>query len=162
MDVEQIARLLELMKEHDLVEVEIEDPEAGRIRLRKAQPERSEHPVLTPTLAIPASSAPAPVAAASPATSASRPEETDAAGHANLVEVPSPMVGTFYSAASPESEAFVEVGRRIDEETVVCIIEAMKVMNEITPDVAGEVVSIEVENGEAVEYGQTLFLIRPA
>jgi acetyl-CoA carboxylase biotin carboxyl carrier protein len=72
----------------------------------------------------------------------------------------SPMVGTFYRAPSPESPPFVSVGDPVDATTTVCIIEAMKVMNEIVPDVSGEVVSIEVENGEAVEYGQTLFLIR--
>ena len=73
----------------------------------------------------------------------------------------SPMVGTFYRAPNPEASAFVSVGDRIDEDSTVCIIEAMKVLNEIAPDMAGEVVSIEVENGEAVEFGQTLFLIRP-
>jgi acetyl-CoA carboxylase biotin carboxyl carrier protein len=74
----------------------------------------------------------------------------------------SPMVGTFYRAPSPEAAPFISVGDKIDEHTTVCIIEAMKVMNEITPDKAGEIVSIEVENGEAVEFGQPLFLIRPA
>jgi acetyl-CoA carboxylase biotin carboxyl carrier protein len=72
------------------------------------------------------------------------------------------MVGTFYRAPSPEAPPFASVGDKIDEHTTVCIIEAMKVMNEITPDKPGEIVSIEVENGEAVEYGQPLFLIRPA
>ena len=79
-----------------------------------------------------------------------------------LVPFNSPMVGTFYRAASPESSPFVNVGHDVDETTTVCIIEAMKVMNEVTPDVAGTIASIEVENGEAVEFGQPLFLLRPA
>ncbi|HZL98611.1 MAG TPA: acetyl-CoA carboxylase biotin carboxyl carrier protein, partial [Planctomycetota bacterium] len=74
----------------------------------------------------------------------------------------SPMVGSFYRAPSPEAAPFVSVGDHVDPTTTVCIIEAMKVMNEIVPDISGTVVSIEVENGEAVEYGQTLFLIRPS
>jgi acetyl-CoA carboxylase biotin carboxyl carrier protein len=78
----------------------------------------------------------------------------------NLHAFVSPMVGTFFRAPSPEAPAFVSVGDRVDSTGPVCIIEAMKVMNEITPDVGGDIVSIEVENGEAVEFGQTLMLIR--
>jgi len=74
----------------------------------------------------------------------------------------SPMLGTFYRAASPEAEPFAKVGDKVTADKTLCIIEAMKVMNEIVPDITGAVVSIEVENGEAVEYGQTLFLIRPS
>jgi acetyl-CoA carboxylase biotin carboxyl carrier protein len=166
MDLDEVKRLMELMKEHDLVEVEIENPEKGdRIRLKKAdaQANSQPHPVLNPMIAVPAPApAPAPAAAPPPpapvfAESPAAPAEGESA---NLLEVPSPMVGTFYRAVSPESDPFVEVGDRIDEETVVCIIEAMKVMNEVKADVAGEVVEILVQNGEAVEYGQPLFLIR--
>ena len=87
-------------------------------------------------------------------------EDEEADDRANLTEVPSPMVGTFYRAASPENDSFVEVGAVIDDETVVCIIEAMKVMNEIKAEVTGEVVEILVQNGEAVEFSQPLFLVR--
>jgi len=76
-----------------------------------------------------------------------------------LVEIKSPIVGTFYSAPSPDSEPFVEVGSKIEENSVVCIVEAMKVMNEIKAEVSGTIVEILVKNGEAVEYGQVLFKV---
>ncbi|MHC4472661.1 MAG: acetyl-CoA carboxylase biotin carboxyl carrier protein [Planctomycetota bacterium] len=157
MDLKEVERVLELMKQHDLVEVELEDPEKGtRIRLRKAGAETNSHPVVTPTIAIPATAAEiAPVANPTPVAEAGQEED-----RANLMEVPSPMVGTFYRAPSPDADPFVEVGDTIDLESVVCIIEAMKVMNEIKAEVAGEVVEILVQNGEAVEFGQPLFLIR--
>ena len=97
-----------------------------------------------------------------PAAAARAAGEAPAAPDESLHVFKSPMVGTFYRAPSPEAPPFASVGDKIDEHTTVCIIEAMKVMNEITPDATGEIVSIEVENGEAVEYGQPLFLIRPA
>jgi acetyl-CoA carboxylase biotin carboxyl carrier protein len=167
MELKDVERLMQLMKEHDLVEVELEGPEEGsRIRLKKATPQVNSHPVLTPTLAVPApmtapvemvpGAAPAAPAAAPPTDPAyAEPEQPS-----NVLEVPSPMVGSFYRAASPDADPFVDVGDRIDEESVVCIIEAMKVMNEIKAEVSGEVVEILVQNGEAVEFGQPLFLIR--
>lgn len=154
MDIDDLERIIRLMDEHDLAEVELEEPEKGtKIRLKKAQPEPRPGPAAAPALAVPAA-APAVPAAVAPAAAA-EPEEDG-----NLVEVPSPMVGTFYRSPSPDSDAFVEVGDEIDEETVVCIVEAMKVMNEIKAEVAGEVVEILVKNGEAVEYGQPLLLVR--
>jgi acetyl-CoA carboxylase biotin carboxyl carrier protein len=151
MDIDELQRILELMDEHDLVEVELSDPERGtRIRLKKARAEEPPRPVPMPMMAVPPAADPPPAAAAAPV------EERDT----NLVEIPSPMVGTFYRAPSPDTDSFVEVGEQIDEETVVCIVEAMKVMNEIKAEVAGEVVEILVQNGEAVEYGQPLLLVR--
>ncbi|MBM3985826.1 MAG: acetyl-CoA carboxylase biotin carboxyl carrier protein, partial [Planctomycetes bacterium] len=100
---------------------------------------------------------------AAPAPAPAAPAGGDApASRENLHVFKSPMVGTFYRAPSPEAPPFASVGDKVDEHTTVCIIEAMKVMNEITPDKAGVVVSVEVENGEAVEFGQPLLLIRPA
>jgi len=163
MDLNDVERLMKLMKEHDLVEIELEDPEQGsRIRMKKASPETNHHPVLTPTLAIPAGAIEMPrVAVEAPATAAAAPPPTEEEeDRSNLVEVPSPMVGSFYRAPSPDADAFVEVGDRIEEESVVCIIEAMKVMNEIKAEVAGELVEILVQNGEAVEFGQPIFLLR--
>jgi len=166
MDLEEVKRLMELMKEHDLVEVEIENPEQGdRIRLRKADARANSqpNPVLNPMIAVPTSPAPPAAGGGAPAPAPVYAEGEPAAQEkerANLVEVPSPMVGTFYRASSPDSDPFVEVGSTIEEDTVVCIIEAMKVMNEVKADVAGEVVEILVQNGEAVEFGQPLFLIR--
>jgi acetyl-CoA carboxylase biotin carboxyl carrier protein len=160
MDLNEIEKLLELM-----VEVEYENPEAGsRLKLRKAEPAQApSYPMLAPTMALPAQMDGAMLASQfsgpppAPAPAAPSAAELE---RANLTEVLSPMVGTFYRAASPESDTFVEVGDTIDEESVVCIIEAMKVMNEIKAEVAGEVVEILVENGEAVEFGQPLLLIR--
>ena len=164
MDLDEIERLLNLMREHDLVEIELEDPEHGtRLRLRKAAPAPvlnnpqvmaggagAPHPVLEPVRA--------PEGVQPPGTSEISAEEE--ADRAKLAEVPSPMVGTFYRSPSPEADSFVEVGEQIDVDSVICIIEAMKVMNVIKAEVAGEVVDILVQIGEAVEYGQPLFLIR--
>ena len=79
----------------------------------------------------------------------------------DLLEIKSPIVGTFYEAPSPDSEPYVEAGSRVDPQTVVCIIEAMKVMNEIKAEVSGTIVERTVKNGQAVEYGQVLFRVRP-
>ncbi len=106
---------------------------------------------LTEAPAVPAQAAPAPTAAAAPA--ASKEEE-------GVVYIKSPMVGTFYRAASPESKPFAEVGAKVVETTVVCIIEAMKIMNEIQAEAKGTVVEVLVENGQPVEYGQRLFKIK--
>ena len=157
MDIDELERILTLMREFELAEMEIEDPERGtRIRLKKSGPAPMG-------MAVPSHGMTLPVMAERPATGAV-PAAVEVAAESpdngNLVEVPSPMVGTFYRASSPDSEAFVEVGDEIDEETVVCIVEAMKVMNEIKAEVAGEVVEILVANGEAVEYGQPLLLVR--
>ncbi len=150
MNLDDVERLLKLMDRHELVEVEIEDPEKGtRVRLRKANPERNSRPLPAPAL---------PAAPEAPAWSEGG--EAGSGGNGNVVEIPSPMVGTFYRASSPDSDPFVEVGDEIDGESVICIIEAMKVMNEIKAEVSGEVIEILVQNGEAVEYGQPLFLVR--
>ena len=86
--------------------------------------------------------------------------QTEASEDQDLYMIPSPIVGTFYRAASPQAEAFVKIGSRVEPETIVCIIEAMKLMNEIQSETAGEVVKIYVENGQPVEYGQPLFGIK--
>jgi acetyl-CoA carboxylase biotin carboxyl carrier protein len=94
-------------------------------------------------------------------------QASDASAHAgaqsekNLIEIKSPIVGTFYAKPSPDAEAYVEVGSKVDSRTVVCIIEAMKVMNEIKAETDGTVVETCVRNGQAVEYGQVLFKVRP-
>jgi acetyl-CoA carboxylase biotin carboxyl carrier protein len=158
MDLKEIERILELMREHELVEVELSDPDKGmHVKLRKARPEFSGHPILAPAMAVPA-----PMVASVPSISAVAPAATPAREEKDprLAEVPSPMVGTFYRAASPDANPYVEVGQRIAEDSVICIIEAMKVMNEIKAEISGEVVEILLQNGEAVEFGQPLFLIR--
>ena len=153
MDIAELKKLVKLMNENDLVELEIEE-QGSTVRLRKAPALTSftgaSHAMPQLLQSAPTAAAPAPVAPAAPA---GPPPGT--------VEIRSPIVGTFYKTPSPESPAYVAVGDRIKPDSVVCIIEAMKVMNEIKAEIAGEVVAILVENGEPVEFGQPLFLIQP-
>lgn len=146
MNIKEIRALVELLREYGLTEVELERDDV-RIRLRREPP-------ATPPVAA---SAPAPAAAA--ATPAAEPAREERRQH--LVTVEAPMVGTFYRAPSPDAEPFVREGDAIKEGQVICIIEAMKLMNEIESKVAGRVAKVSVENGHAVEYGQPLFLIDP-
>jgi acetyl-CoA carboxylase biotin carboxyl carrier protein len=152
-DLKDIKAIIDLMKKNSVTEFELEKQDF-KIKLKRGGNGAplavlEDPPLLTyaqPTGSIPAQT---PTAASAPVPSGE-------------LDIKSPMIGTFYRAPSPEAAPYIEVGTEVNPETVVCIIEAMKVMNEITPDKAGEVVSIEVENGEAVEFGQPLFLIRPA
>ncbi len=151
----QLERLIELMVEKDVVEVELEDG-STRWRVRRTEPQAvafaAPQAVAMPALAMP--HAPAQVAAtAAPGAARAEPEG----------EVfKSPMLGTFYRAASPEAEAFVKVGDRVGADRTLCIIEAMKVMNEIKAEREFEILEILVKNGEPVEFGQPLFLVRQA
>ncbi|MEE9393052.1 MAG: acetyl-CoA carboxylase biotin carboxyl carrier protein [Planctomycetota bacterium] len=152
MDLEQLERLMALMNENDLCEVEIETEEQ-RIRLKKSG---ADTVVMAPAPQMMAPATPLPNAAmASPG-----PEDITAV-EGNSLTFNSPMVGTFYSSSSPTSDPFVAIGTKVGASTVLCIIEAMKVMNEITADMEGEVTEVLVANGEAVEYGQPLFTIKP-
>jgi acetyl-CoA carboxylase biotin carboxyl carrier protein len=165
-DLQEVERLLEFMAKHGLEEFEYE--RAGfRIRLRKpfSQPMGFSRAVSAPEIVVAA----APSAAsghAGPAagggTSAAQEQAAEAgrAASEDVHVVKSPIVGTFYAAPSVGGEPFVKVGSRVDEGQALCIIEAMKLMNEIESDVAGEVVRIFVENGQPVEYGEALFGIR--
>jgi acetyl-CoA carboxylase biotin carboxyl carrier protein len=151
---EQVAKLkqiIEIMKEHNLVEVQIKQGE-DEIAVKKGQaqqPQIAAVPVGIPTV-LPG--------AAMPATPQAQASST---AQENLVEIKSPLVGTFYAQPSPDSEPFVEVGSHVDANTVVCIIEAMKVMNEIKAESAGTIVEVVAVSGEAAEYGQVLFRVRP-
>lgn len=109
-------------------------------------------PAAAPVVATPA--APAPVVEATPAAPVAKVDDK------NLHKIVSPMVGTFYKAPSPDADAYVKSGSRVDEKSIVCILEAMKLMNEIEADVKGEIVEVLVENGQLVEYGQPLFLVK--
>lgn len=152
-DVRKVRRLVELMKEHDLSEVDLKQGD-HRIRLRRGQ---------DPVIAAPApvAAAPAPVAAAQPAAPVPGGDApVPAEDEANITYVVSPMVGTFYTAANPESPAFVKIGDQIGPETTVCILEAMKVFNEIPAECSGSIVSCLVENGDAIEFGQKLFKVK--
>ena len=138
--------LLKLMDKHDLLELEIAR-EGMKIRLKKKY-----EGVRKEIVALPG--APAAMPAANDGGAA-------AARAAGLVEIKSPMVGTFYASSSPDSPPFAEVGTDVTSDTVVCIIEAMKVFNEIKAEVEGEIVEVLVGNGEPVEYGQPMFLVKP-
>ena len=144
-DLKKLRRLIELMNEHDLAEIDLRDGEV-RVRLSKhgAAPAAVEYRP-APVAAAPAAQAPA--AAAAPA-------KAD-----NFHVIKSPMVGTFFASSSPETPAFVKVGDRIGPESTVCIIEAMKVFNEIPAECSGQIVEVLVKNGEPVEYGQALFKV---
>jgi len=147
MDLQDVMKLLELMEARHLEEIEVEQGDV-RIRLRKGG---------APPVVVPIAAAPAP--AANPQAVPAAPEaEKDA--EANLIKITSPMVGTFYRAASPDAEPFINEGDHVTPEQVICIIEAMKVMNEIKAEREGDVVSILIENGESVEFGQPMVTIR--
>jgi acetyl-CoA carboxylase biotin carboxyl carrier protein len=151
-DLKKIKQLIDIMKENGLVEIEIKHDD-DKIVLKRAQPQQAFAPV---PMMMP-ESAPGPAGSAG-AGASSRPA---AAPEENLVEIKSPIVGTFYATPSPDSEPYVEVGSVVNPHTVVCIIEAMKVMNEIKAETDGTVVEVLVTNGQAVEYGQVLFRVRP-
>jgi len=148
MNLDEIKSILQLMEANKLVEFEYED-DGRRLKLRRAEdrPAPPAHPLPLP-VAAPAAAAPAPAA---PAAEAARP--------ANVTEFKSPLVGTFYRSAKPDSDPFVNVGDEVGPEKVLCIIEAMKVMNEIKAEVSGVVRDILVKNGQAVEFGEPMFLI---
>ena len=145
-DVRRIRRLVELMKEHDLSEIDLREG-ATRIQLR-----RGSEPIMTAVPVRPAGPAAAPAAPA--ASTEAAPPKVD---EAHVATIKSPIVGTFYSAPNPDSPPFVKVGDHVGPETTVCIVEAMKVFNQIPAEVSGKIMSVLVENGQPVEFGQPLF-----
>ena len=163
MDQRELKKLVQLMNDNGLVELEIER-EGERLHLRKADPGGSNTTLVqmpgaplagVPVAGMPVAAAPAaaPVAAEAAAEQAAPPS--------NLKEIRSPMVGTFYRRPSPDSDPYVEVGSSVDDDSVVCIVEAMKVNNEIKAELDGEIVEILVEDGHPVEFDQPLFRVRP-
>lgn len=154
LELAEIERLLGFMEKHDLQEFEFAHGDF-RVSLKRAGANVVSRPSAHTAQPVPAHSAPEP-----PATPAAPPAPAAATESQDHV-VKSPIVGTFYSSPSPEAEVFVKVGDRVNKGQVVCIVEAMKLMNEIEADVSGEIVKIMAENGQPVEYGQALFAIRP-
>lgn len=151
MDLRKLKTLIDLVSESNVSELEITEAE-GKVRIVKGGPAlvQAAYQPMPPA----AAAAPAPAAAApAPAAAAAVPEAPK--GHT----VKSPMVGTFYRASSPGAKAFVEIGQQVKEGETVCIIEAMKILNEIEADKSGTITQILCENGQAVEYGQPLFVI---
>jgi acetyl-CoA carboxylase biotin carboxyl carrier protein len=151
-DVRKVRRLVELMKEHELAEVDLKQGDQ-RIRLRRG------HEPLVQTGAPAAAPAPAPAAAPAPSAPSS-PAPTAAVDEANVVYITSPMVGTFYVASGPDAPPFVSVGDSVGPDTTVCILEAMKVFNEIPAECSGKILARLAESGDAIEYGQKLFKVQ--
>lgn len=151
-DIKEIKAIIDLMKKHDLSVFEIEK-EGFRLKLQRGA-----------SASQPATTAPAaaggPAKGAAAAASEPPPPAAKAIESVPMKEIVSPMVGTFYLAASPDAPAFVEVGKPVTEDTVVCIIEAMKVMNEIKAETSGVIAEVLAENGKPVQFGQALFRVR--
>ena len=159
MTLDEIKQILEMMREHELAEFELERDDF-KLRLRKNAAGQFVAPMpqmnfVAAQPAVPVASAPAPAAAGEPVLSAAN-EDVD------LTIVKSPIVGTFYRSPEPGAKPFVETGQPVRKGQVLCIIEAMKLMNEITAESDGELVKAYVENGQAVQYGERLFAIKPA
>ena len=154
MDLKDIKAIIDLMKKNSITEFELERQDS-KIRLKRGlnggapAVQYDEPAVASPVQVLPAvGAAPAPVIALSPAATGE-------------IDIKSPMIGTFYRAPSPEAGNYAEIGTEVSADTVVCIIEAMKVMNEIKSEVKGVVTQVLVENGKPVEFGQPLFKVRP-
>jgi len=149
-DIKEIKAIIDLMKKHDLSVFEIEK-EGFRLKLQK-------EPSVQPAAAAPSAvTGPSKATATASETAPPAPKAIEAVP---LQEIISPMVGTFYRSASPDGAPFVDVGKSVTEDTVVCIIEAMKVMNEIKAETSGVIAEVAVENGKPVQFGQVLFRIR--
>ena len=163
MDLKQIKQIIELMKRSELSEFAVEE-EGFMLKIRRggnglpvvSAGRGSNSPFVPPAEAtpVPLVSAPA-TAATAVGGSAAQPKEEE-----GIIYIKSPMVGTFYRAASPESKPFAESGTKVTETSVVCIIEAMKIMNEIQAELKGTVLEALIENGQPVEYGQRLFKVK--
>jgi acetyl-CoA carboxylase biotin carboxyl carrier protein len=147
-DVRKIRRLVELMKEHDLSEMDLQQGEM-RIQLRRDSEKLIAH--------SPAAASPPPPTIPAPAQQSSG--EQAAADSDNLTVIKSPMVGTFYPSPDPDSTSYVKVGDHVGSETTVCIVEAMKVFNQIPAEISGKIIAVLVESGDPVEFGQPLFRV---
>lgn len=153
MDIEQIKAIIAMMKENDLSEFSMEH-NGLKIRIKRG-PDGYQQVVSAPAPAV------APLPAPAPASAPTAAPPAPVAPPNNLKYIVSPMVGTFYRSPAPDAPAYVDVGSEVDPETVVCIIEAMKVMNEIKAEVEGVIAEILVDNAKPVEYGQKLFAVKP-
>jgi len=154
MDIRKVKKLIELLEESGIAELEIkEGEESVRIsRYGTGAPMPPAAWAMPPMAQMPAAM---PISADAAGATPSEPVENEISGHV----IKSPMVGTFYRAPSPSAPSFTEVGQRVSEGDTICIIEAMKLLNQIESDISGNVVSILVENGQPVEYGEPIFII---
>ena len=151
-DIENVKKLIQLMKENDLIELEVASGQ-DKVMLKRPAPAQPTvthipvpvaHPAVTPA----------------PAAQPPAPEVEEQGETPGIVDIASPIVGTFYAAPSPDAEAYVDVGSIVTPDTVVCIVEAMKVMNEIKAETTGTIVEVLCQAGQAVEYGQVLFRVK--
>lgn len=155
MELKDIKAIIDLMKKNSITEFELEEKDS-KLRLKRGlsgSPQISQAEDSYPVMSLPVA---APVASVSSAVPAAATVNT------GEIDIKSPMIGTFYRSPSPDSASYVDVGAEVGPESVVCIIEAMKVMNEIKSEVRGVITQILVENGKPVEFGQPLFKVRPA
>ncbi|NOT55557.1 MAG: acetyl-CoA carboxylase biotin carboxyl carrier protein [Deltaproteobacteria bacterium] len=160
MEIDDIKKLMELMEEKGVVELEIKNA-AGEVRLVRAHHQVVAAPLPVASMAAPPTmTLPPPPPLANPLPQSSEQPALDPT-LARGVAIPSPMVGTFYRTPTPDAKPYVEVGSVVEIGDVVCIVEAMKMMNEIQSEVRGRVLRVMIENGKAVEYGQPLFLLEP-
>lgn len=160
MDFKQIQELIRLINKSNIGEITVEE-KGFKITIKQKQ-EAAPQLVAAPTMfAPPVVQATAPVAASAPAAAAEKPKAAEAAPAANLITIKSPMIGTFYRRSSPDKPAFVEAGDEIAPGKVVCIIEAMKLFNEIESEVSGRIVKVLVDDASPVEYDQPLYLVEP-
>jgi acetyl-CoA carboxylase biotin carboxyl carrier protein len=159
MDLDEIKQILDLMREHDLAEFELER-DSSKVKLRKHSntPQFVAAAPAVPHIAY----TPAPVAPAPAPAGGADAVLTAASEDVDLAIIKSPIVGTFYRSSEPGAKPFAEVGQQVRKGQVLCIIEAMKLMNEINAECDGEVVKCYVENGQAVQYGERLFAVKPA
>ena len=158
-DLERLTELMRLMNENELAELEVESGEF-KVRLKKVSAMEAREVMGVPGLS------PMGVPSALNGQGAHNPYQGGAPAPApetaeDLIEITSPMVGTFYRAPAPDAEPYVRAGDVVHEDTEICIIEAMKVMNEIKAETEGTILEVKVDNGEAVEFGQVLFTVRP-
>jgi acetyl-CoA carboxylase biotin carboxyl carrier protein len=156
-DIKTLKELVRLMVDNDLAEMDLRDADET-VTLKRAGPNAAPVVVASPQHVVHS----APAAAPAPAAGGSAPAAAPSDDGAGKLAIESPMVGTFYSAADPDSPPFLSVGKTVSKDEVVCLIEAMKVFNEIKSEVSGVVERVLVQNGQAVEFGQKLFLVRPS
>ncbi len=154
-DIDGLQQLMELMEKHEVSEVKIQEGETKYVLRRGAQ--YVAGPTAPVHFATATAAAPTPAASAAPAVSAA-PSSAEDSG---LIEIKSPTVGTFYKAPTPEEPAFVNVGDQVNPKTTVCIVEAMKVFNQIPAGISGTIEKILLVDGDTVEFGQPMFLVKP-
>ncbi|MGJ8368505.1 acetyl-CoA carboxylase biotin carboxyl carrier protein [Staphylococcus capitis] len=157
MNFKEIKELIEILDQSNLTEINIEDNKGSVVNLKKEK----ETEIITPQVAQqPAQQISQPQAAPQPQSTTQSGKETQESASDNYETINAPMVGTFYKSPSPEEDAYVQVGDKVSNDTTVCILEAMKLFNEIQAETSGEIVEILVEDGQMVEYGQPLFKVK--